>query len=405
MHTYLVGGAVRDKLLGLDAKDRDFCVVGASVAEMLALGFRSVGKDFPVFLHPLTSEEYALARTERKIGAGYHGFDINVANTVTLEEDLARRDLTINAMAMDMDFNLIDPYNGHADLKAGVLRHVSDAFAEDPVRILRIARFAARYDGFVVAPETMELMRSMVRAGEVDHLVSERVWQELAKGLMESKPSKMFTVLHDCGALKRLLPELDVLAGVPQPAAHHPEIDTFVHVMMVLDQAAAAQACLAVRFAALLHDLGKGLTPSVDWPKHHGHEEGGVPLTRAVCNRLRAPSDCKELALMATEFHTHVHRAFEMKVSSAVKLIRTLDAFRRPERFALFLEACRHDAQGRLGREAEPYPQEAHLLKVYNAAKAVDVAPIVASVEDKRFLADRIHEARVSAVKKALADR
>lgn len=403
MKIYLVGGAVRDKLLSLDAKDLDYCVVGASVSDMMDRGFKSVGKDFPVFLHPQSGDEYALARTERKNGVGYHGFDIHVANTVTLEEDLARRDLTINAMAMDEYGDLVDPYDGAKDLKKGVLRHVSDAFMEDPVRILRVARFAARYEGFVVAGETMELMSSMVESGEVDHLVAERIWQELAKGLMENKPSRMFEILRECGALARLVPELDCLAGVPQPAAHHPEIDTFLHVMMVLDLAAAENLNLSVRFAALLHDLGKGLTPECFWPKHHGHEQSGVPLVKLVCERLRVPADCRDLSVMVAGFHTHVHRAKEMKFTSIVKLLKDVDAFRRPERFKDFLKACAMDARGRLGMQDDAYLQEEYMAKAFSAAQTVNLESVVSGVLNKRFLPEMIHAARAEAVKKAMS--
>jgi tRNA nucleotidyltransferase (CCA-adding enzyme) len=401
--TFLVGGAVRDRLMGRIPKDIDFVVVGASVSEMVALGFKSVGKDFPVFLHPESGDEYALARTERKTGVGYHGFDVNVANTVTLEEDLARRDLTINAMAMEDDGTLIDPYGGQKDLQDGVLRHVSNSFAEDPVRVLRIARFAARYKGFVVAEETMELMRSMVSAGEVDHLVAERVWQEIAKGLMEDQPARMLEVLRECGALAKLMPELDALAGVEQPVKHHPEVDCFVHVCMVIDQAAKANASLAVRFAALMHDLGKGVTPAHILPSHHGHEKAGIDKVKAVCSRLKVPAECKELALMACEFHTHTHRAMEMKASSLVETMRKLDAFRRPDRFAEFLKVCAFDARGRLHHEDDAYPQEEYMETALAAAKTVDVAKVVASVSDFRYLAERIHAARTSAVKAVIS--
>jgi tRNA nucleotidyltransferase (CCA-adding enzyme) len=401
---YLVGGAVRDTLLGLDAKDKDYCVVGASVAEMLEQGFKSVGKDFPVFLHPKTGEEYALARTERKNGTGYHGFDLNVANTVTLEEDLARRDLTINAMAMDETGKLFDPYGGFGDLKAGVLRHVSDAFKEDPVRILRIARFAARYQDFKIADETIDLMRSMVSAGEIDHLVAERVWQEFAKGMMESKPSRMFNVLRECGALKRLMPELDRLSGVIQPLVHHPEIDTYVHVMMVLDVAASNGCPIEVRFAAIMHDLGKGLTPTEMLPSHNGHEDAGVRLVMDVCERLRVPADCKELAILVTKYHTHVHRAQELRIGTLVKLLKEVDGFRRPERFANFLRACAMDARGRKGFLDRDYPQEQYMAKALAAAKAVDVGTIATGVKDKSLIPEQILAARIRAVKICFSD-
>ena len=402
MKIYLVGGAVRDHYLGQVAKDRDYCVVGASIDEMVSLGFKSVGKDFPVFLHPKTGDEYALARTERKIGPGYSGFAVNVASTVTLEEDLSRRDLTINAMAMDQSGNLTDPYGGAADLKDGILRHVSEAFAEDPVRILRIARFSARHSRFVIADETKALMRSMVNAGEVDHLVPERVWQELSKGLMESKPSRMIEVLRECGALARILPELDNLHGVPQRSDHHPEVDTLIHVLMALDLAASEDQNLAVRFAVLMHDLGKGLTPADILPGHHGHESAGVPLVRQLCDRLKVPSDCRELAALVSEYHTHVHRAKIMKITSVAALLKNADAFRRPERFNDFLTACMMDARGRLGFADAPYPQKAYLVHALEAANTVDLPALVESVKDKKFLGQRIHAARASAIKAAI---
>lgn len=403
MQIYLVGGAVRDHLLGLVAKDRDYCVVGASVEEMLSLGYRSVGKDFPVFLHPDSGCEYALARTERKIGPGYSGFAVNVANTVTLEEDLSRRDLTINAMAMDSSGQLTDPYDGVSDLKDGILRHVSGAFTEDPVRILRIARFSARHPTFVVADETKALMRTMVQAGEVDHLVPERVWQELSKGLMESKPSRMIEVLRECGALARILPELDKLHGTPQRADHHPEVDTLIHVLMALDLAASDGHSITVRFATLMHDLGKGLTPSHILPGHHGHEQAGVPLVRQICDRLRVPSDCRELAILVSEYHTHVHRAEIMKATSAAALLKNVDAFRRPERFHDFLSACELDARGRLGFTDRDYPQKEFLIQALVSANTVDLPSLVASVRDKQHLGQRIHAARAAAIKASLS--
>ena len=330
MQTFIVGGAVRDELLGRPNADRDYVVVGATPEAMLSQGFRPVGKDFPVFLHPTTHEEYALARTERKTGRGYHGFAFHAAPDVTLEDDLARRDLTINAMAKAADGSLIDPFHGQRDLQAKLLRHVGPAFAEDPVRILRIARFAARFSDFSIAPETLELMRGMVAAGEVDHLVAERVWQELAKGLMEDQPSRMFAVLRDCGALARLLPEVDKLFGVPQRADYHPEIDTGIHTLMVVDQSALRGFALPVRFSALTHDLGKAETPADILPRHLGHEERSVRLTEKLCARLRVPNDCRDLALLMARYHGNVHRAADLKASTIVTLFEKTDALRRP---------------------------------------------------------------------------
>jgi len=373
MKTYLVGGAVRDRLLKLPVKERDWVVVGASPAELTALGYKPVGKDFPVFLHPKTSEEYALARTERKTGHGYHGFEFMSAPGVTLEEDLKRRDLTINALAEDADGTLIDPYGGEKDLGARLLRHVSPAFSEDPVRVLRVARFAARFAplGFKVAPETLALMRGMSESGEVDHLVPERVWQETLKALACDKPSVYFEVLRDCGALKRVFPELERLYGVPQPAKWHPEIDTGVHVMMVLDQAARLSKDLTVRFAALTHDLGKGTTAKDILPHHYGHEERSVKLVEEVCARLKTPREFKELAVIVARQHGLVHKAQEIRSDTLLKLLESVDAFRRPERFELFLTACEADHRGRTGLEDTPFPQADYLRKAFAAARAV----------------------------------
>ena len=379
MQQYLVGGAVRDALLGLPVKDRDWVVVGADPAAMQAAGFTPVGRDFPVFLHPQTHEEYALARTERKTAPGYHGFAFHAAADVTLEEDLARRDLTINAMAQDEAGLIVDPYGGRRDLADKLLRHVSPAFAEDPVRILRLARFAARFQDFKVAPETMALMREMVAAGEIDALVAERVWQELSRGLMEARPSRMFAVLRDCGALARLLPEVDRLFGVPQPPAHHPEIDTGVHVLMVLDQCARDEAPLAVRYACLCHDLGKGLTPADALPRHIGHEGRSATLSRAVSERWRVPVDCKELAELVAREHTHVHQSLDFSAEARLRLLERCDAWRRPERFEAMLWACECDARGRLGLEERPYPQRASLLASLRAAMGVDLAAVSAA--------------------------
>ena len=370
MKTYLVGGAVRDQLLNRPVHERDWVVVGATEEQMRALGFRPVGKDFPVFLHPETGEEYALARTERKSGHGYGGFTVYASPEVTLEQDLLRRDLTINAIAESAAGDIIDPYNGRADLEARLLRHVSPAFAEDPLRILRVARFAARYAplGFSVAPETMTLMRSMVDAGEVEHLVAERVWKEISRALLEPRPDVFIEILRECGALKVLLPEVDCLFGVPQPPLHHPEVDTGDHVLRALRQAPAE---LAVRFAVLTHDLGKGITPESVLPSHRGHETAGLPLVQAVCERLRVPNPVKSLALGVCEYHLHSHKAFELRPQTILKLLRALDALRNPEKFEQFLQSCEADARGRLGLEDREYPQTDYLRAARAAAAAV----------------------------------
>jgi tRNA nucleotidyltransferase (CCA-adding enzyme) len=404
MKTYVVGGAVRDALLGLPIKDRDYVVVGATPETMLQAGYKPVGKDFPVFLHPATHEEYALARTERKTAPGYRGFAFHAAPDVTLEDDLVRRDLTINAIAQGDDGVLVDPYGGQKDIKARIFRHVSAAFTEDPVRILRLARFAARFADFTVAPETNLLMRQMVDEGEVDALVAERVWQELARGLMEHKPSRMFDVLRDCGALVRILPELDALWGVPQPAAHHPEIDTGVHVMQALDYAADCGYALPVRFAALMHDLGKGATPPAHWPRHHGHEGLGVVLVEAVCARLRVPLECRDLAIMTAREHGNLHRALELNATTMVTLFGRCDGFRKPERFAQMLLAAESDARGRIGNgvdcRARPYPQAPYLLAALAAARGVDAGAVAAGCgENKQRIPEAVYEARVRAVK------
>jgi len=402
MNIYIVGGAVRDELLGRPVADRDYVVVGASPQAMLDKGFRPVGKDFPVFLHPETQEEYALARTERKTGHGYHGFAFHAAPDVTLEQDLARRDLTINAMARAADGTLIDPFCGQRDLKAKILRHVGPAFAEDPVRILRIARFAARFGDFSLAPETLELMRGMVAVGEADHLVAERVWQELAKGLMEALPSRMFAVLRECGALSRLLPEVEALFGVPQRADYHPEIDTGVHTLMVVDEAARRNFALPVRFAALTHDLGKATTPADILPRHHGHEARSVRLVGTLCERLRVPGDCRDLALLAARYHGDIHRAAELRATTLVTLLERTDALRRPERFSQLLQACQCDFNGRLGWQDRPYDSPQHLLAVLATVNGVAAGKIAAACDDKAKIPERIHAARVAAVKRLL---
>lgn len=383
MQVYLVGGAVRDALLGYGSGDRDWVVVGSTPQAMLDQGFVAVGRDFPVFLHPQTREEYALARTERKTAPGYHGFAVHAAPGVTLEDDLARRDLTINAMAVPQNHSnaiapdqLIDPFNGLQDLRNGVLRHVTQAFAEDPVRILRLARFAARWPGFTVAPETLDLMREMVTAGEVDHLVPERVWQELSRGLMEAQPSRLFSVLRDCGALARLLPELDRLWGVPQRAEYHPEVDTGVHAMMVLDMAAQLGAPLTVRFACLGHDLGKGTTPADVLPRHLGHESRSAKLVAALAQRWRVPRDCAELADVVAMEHGNIHRSLDLAPAATLRLLQRCDALRRPDRFAEVLLACECDARGRLGMHNTAYPQAPRLHQALQAAMAIDAGAV-----------------------------
>ena len=379
MKVFLVGGAVRDALLGLSGFDRDWLVVGSTPEEMVSLGYQTVGKDFPVFLHPDTREEYALARTERKTARGYKGFSVYAAPDVTLEEDLARRDLTINAIAQDpLTGQIFDPYGGRKDLSHKVLRHVTAAFREDPVRILRIARFAARFPDFSLAPETLALMRAMVDEGEVDALVSERVWQEMARGLMGKQPSRMLQVLRACGALQRLLPEVDRLYGVPQRAQYHPEIDTGIHLEMVLDQSARCDATLEVRFACLCHDLGKGTTPADILPRHIGHEQRSVKLLQSICERWRVPVECKELAEVVAREHGNIHQSLEFGAEALLRLLVRCDALRRPARFAQALLACECDARGRLGFTEKPYPQRPRLLKAFEAAQSVDSAAISA---------------------------
>lgn len=394
MQIYEVGGAVRDTLLGLPVQDHDWVIVGATPEQLLARGFKPVGRDFPVFLHPQTREEYALARTERKVARGYAGFTFHADADVTLEQDLARRDLTINAIARDSEGRLIDPYHGENDLRQGILRHVSPAFAEDPVRILRVARFAARFD-FRIAPETLELMRHMVENGEVDALVAERVWQEFAKGLMERAPSRMLLVLRECGALARLLPEIDRLFGIPQPPQYHPEVDTGVHVMLVLDYAAAQQWSLPVRWAALLHDVGKGLTDPAQWPSHHKHEALGLDALLQACQRLRVPGDCRDLARLVGKYHGHVHRALALRPRTVLALLQGCDAMRKPRRFEDVLRACVADARGRPGFENVPYPQHDYLLAAMHEAAAVDGGAIARAQSDKSLIPQRIAAERL----------
>jgi tRNA nucleotidyltransferase (CCA-adding enzyme) len=402
MKIYQVGGCVRDALLGRPVQDRDWVVVGATPEQLAAQGFRPVGRDFPVFLHPETHEEYALARTERKTAPGYHGFAIHAAPDVSLEDDLLRRDLTINAIARASDGTLIDPHGGQRDIEARVLRHVSPAFAEDPVRILRLARFAARFADFSVAPETLQLMRDMVGAGEVDALVPERVWQEVAKGLMEDQPSRMFAVLRDCGALARLMPEVDRLWGVPQRADYHPEVDTGAHLMMVLDMAAALQADLPVRYACLTHDLGKGTTPADILPRHLGHEGRSVQLARELGQRLRVPNDCSELADLVAREHGNVHRSTDLNAAATVRLLERCDAYRKPGRFEQALLACECDARGRLGLQASPYPQRPALLQALALTRAVDTAAVAERAMAHGLsgprIAQAIHQARIEAL-------
>ncbi len=400
MKTYLVGGAVRDKLLGRTVRERDWVVVGATPEQMKSLGYRQVGRDFPVFLHPETHEEYALARTERKTAPGYRGFEVHAAPEVTLEEDLQRRDLTINALAEDENGEIIDYHGGLDDLDKRLLRHVSPAFAEDPVRILRVARFAARYAhlGFRVADETIGLMRRMVEDGEADALVPERIWQELEKALGERSPAVFFEVLRDCGALKVIFPEIDRLFGVPQPAKYHPEIDTGVHTLLVLGQAARLSDDPMLRFAALTHDLGKGTTPKEILPSHRGHEERGARLVTRLCTRLRAPKAWREMAVLVARYHTHVHRARELKPSTLLRTLESLDAFRRPERFADILLVCEADARGRTGLEQRPYPQRDYLLGAAGAAAAVAVAPLLDEGLRGQALAQALARRRIEAL-------
>jgi tRNA nucleotidyltransferase (CCA-adding enzyme) len=400
MQVYLVGGAVRDALLGLPVKERDWVVVGGTREDLLRMNYREVGRDFPVFLHPDTHQEYALARLERKVAPGYRGFVVAFGPEVTLDEDLARRDLTINAIAQGADGTLVDPFGGRRDIESRTLRHVSQAFIEDPVRILRVARFAARFAplGFRVAPETLDLMRSMVVRHEVDALVAERVWQESEKALRETAASTFFKVLRECGALKPIFPEIDALFGVPQPAQWHPEIDTGVHTLMVLDQASMLSADPKVRFAALVHDLGKGVTPRSEWPSHRGHEERSVALIDALAERLRVPSEYRDLAVIVARYHGIVHRAFELKPTTLLNFMERADAFRRPERFAQALLACEADARGRTGMEADPYPQRALVGAARDAAAAIKPsADDIASRNGER-IAELLRERRVRAI-------
>ncbi|GGY36378.1 multifunctional CCA protein [Bacterioplanes sanyensis] len=401
MQIYLVGGAVRDRLLQRAVKDRDWVVVGATVDDMLSAGYQQVGADFPVFLHPETHEEYALARTERKTGQGYQGFDCRFSPDITLEQDLLRRDLTINAMALDDQQQLIDPYGGERDLHNKVLRHVSDAFAEDPLRVLRVARFAARLQplGFTIAAETQALMQHMCANGELEHLVAERVWQETQRALLDQHPPTYFQVLHDCGALSVWFTELARLFGVPQPEQHHPEIDCGIHALLCLQAAVDADASLAVRWAALTHDVGKALTPASEWPKHHGHEKRGLKPLKALQQRLKVPNELKKLAELTTEFHTHVHRAFELRPETLLKLFQQTDAWRRPERFAEFLLACQCDARGRTGLEQCDYPQRDYCQQALDCASAIKTQDVITPEMKGPEIGQAVQQARLQALK------
>ncbi|MDJ0940015.1 MAG: multifunctional CCA addition/repair protein [Woeseiaceae bacterium] len=401
MQVYLVGGAVRDELLGLTVKERDWCVVGATPEDMLERGYRAVGKDFPVFLHPETGEEYALARTERKTAAGYHGFAFNTSPDVSIEDDLSRRDLTVNAMARDENGTLIDPFGGATDLENKLLRHVSDAFIEDPVRILRAAKFAARFAarGFKIADETLTLMRDIVAAGEADALVPDRVWKETESALSTTNSRVFFETLRECGALKVLYPEVDALFGVPQPERWHPEIDTGLHTMLVLDQTDRLSAGLEVRFAALVHDLGKATTPQDKLPSHPGHEQRGVKLIRELAKRLPVPRACRDLAIIVAEYHTHVHRAADLRSKTILKVLEKTDAFRRPERFEMFLVTCEADARGRTGLEDRDYSQAQLFRDALDAAREVDTAAIAAANEPAR-IPEAIRKARIAAIRR-----
>ncbi len=404
MKTYLVGGAVRDRLLNLPIKDQDWVVVGTTPSAMLDAGYKQVGADFPVFLHPDSQEEYALARTERKSGKGYKGFDVAFGEDVTLEEDLQRRDLTINAMAQSASGEIIDPYNGQQDLEDRLLRHVSDAFQEDPLRVLRVARFAARFHhlGFRVAEETMHLMGEMVRTNELTHLTAERVWQETERALSERSPWIFFEVLKECGCLAVCFPEIDALFGVPQPKEHHPEIDVGIHTMMCLQQATLLSEDTQVRFATLVHDLGKATTPIDVLPRHIGHEKRGLSEIKTLCKRLRIPNDFRDLGLKVCEFHTHIHRALSLKPSTIWKVFKATDALRKPKRFEQLLVSCVADSRGRTGFENVDYPQQTYMQAMLNAAKNVDIQSLVNQGLTGAALGQAIEEARITAIQSAL---
>jgi len=410
-HVYLVGGAVRDQLLNLPVKDRDWVIVGATPQTLIDLGYQQVGKDFPVFLHPQSKEEYALARTERKSGQGYTGFICDFSAEITLEQDLIRRDLTINAMAQDLQGNLYDPYHGADDLRQRILRHVSPAFVEDPLRVLRVARFAARYHhlGFTIAPETLQLMQTLTEQGELQHLTAERVWAETEKALNEKNPEIYFETLRQVGALAVLFPELDALYGVPNPAKYHPEIDSFVHTMMVLQQATLLSEQVdchksAVRFAAICHDLGKAKTPQSNWPHHHGHEKLGIVPTRNLCKRLKVPSYYQQLAELTCEYHTHIHKIVELRPETVVKLFNTFDVWRKPLRFMEFLLVCFADTRGRKGFEHSQYPQQEFALALYQAALKVDIQSIIAAGFEHKAIRDQLNRGRIFAVKQKRAE-
>ena len=410
-HVYLVGGAVRDQLLNLPVKDRDWVIVGATPQTLIDLGYQQVGKDFPVFLHPQSKEEYALARTERKSGQGYTGFICDFSADITLEQDLIRRDLTINAMAQDLQGNLYDPYHGADDLRQRILRHVSPAFVEDPLRVLRVARFAARYHhlGFTIAPETLQLMQTLTQQGELQHLTAERVWAETEKALNEKNPEIYFETLRQVGALAVLFLELDALYGVPNPAKYHPEIDSFVHTMMVLQQATLLSEQVdchksAVRFAAICHDLGKAKTPKSNWPHHHGHEKLGITPTRNLCKRLKVPSYYQQLAELTCEYHTHIHKIVELRPETVVKLFNTFDVWRKPLRFMEFLLVCFADTRGRKGFEHSQYPQQEFALALYQAALKVDIQSIIAAGFEHKAIRDQLNRGRIFAVKQKRAE-
>lgn len=410
-HVYLVGGAVRDQLLNLPVKDRDWVIVGATPQNLIDLGYQQVGKDFPVFLHPQSKEEYALARTERKSGQGYTGFICDFSAEITLEQDLIRRDLTINAMAQDLQGNLYDPYHGADDLRQRILRHVSPAFVEDPLRVLRVARFAARYHhlGFTIAPETLQLMQTLTQQGELQHLTAERVWAETEKALNEKNPEIYFETLRQVGALAVLFPELDALYGVPNPAKYHPEIDSFVHTMMVLQQVTLLSEQVdchksAVRFAAICHDLGKARTPKSNWPHHHGHEKLGITPTRNLCKRLKVPSYYQQLAELTCEYHTHIHKIVELRPETVVKLFNTFDVWRKPLRFMEFLLVCFADTRGRKGFEHSQYPQQEFALALYQAALKVDIQSIIAAGFEHKAIRDQLNRGRIFAVKQKRAE-
>lgn len=407
MQTFLVGGAVRDKLLKYSFTERDWVVVGASQKIMLAKGFKQVGKNFPVFLHPITSEEYALARTERKSGSGYYGFEVHADKTVTLEQDLSRRDLTINAMAMDDDGNIIDPYNGQIDLKNKILRHVSPAFSEDPLRVLRVARFAARYHhlGFTLAAETKTLMQQLAQSGELEDLTAERVWKETNRALTEQSPQVYFQLLKDCDALNYWFAELNRLWGIPNPPKWHPEIDTGVHTMMVLEQVAKLSSDPVTRFAALCHDLGKGGTPKDQWPRHVGHEKRGISLVKSLCLRLKAPKEYEQLAKISSEFHLHLHRLEELKASTIVKLLESTHAFRKPHRFDQFLQVCEADYKGRTGFENKPYPQASLIREALEVCKTIQTQELLAQGYSGKKLGNEIHRKRVSVINRLFNEK